>query len=119
MIQEIDNPEDHYGPNEFEVYKDTHLYKAIGKKTSMRGVCYHHQNVKDVPDWLVVNSIDKGDGTIHGLEYPVSKRKCVMSVLWHPEEVMLRPEFKDNHKIMKYFISQAKEYQKERLRVDN
>lgn len=118
LIQDLENKEEHLLKiRKLKVKEGTHLHKALGS-TETICFCAHHQNIKKVADSLVVNCEDVGDGSVHGLELPMSSGRNFFSVLFHPEENLDElfgiKDWNCGNKIFTYLIKLAREYKEKR-----
>lgn len=116
MIQEIENRHAHYDLREMKVEEGSHLFKAIGNRTSMVGQCYHHQGITNVPEKLWVTATDDHCGMPHALEWKGEDRE-IFSVLWHPESTgrYMGGTEKRNMMLLKYFVERCKKFRVKRL----
>lgn len=84
MVQDISNANEHnFKTREFIPEEGTHLHKVTNGKP-IKGVCIHHQAIKEVPECLKPSCYDSEDGSVHGFEWKDDSRS-VIGVQWHPE----------------------------------
>lgn len=104
LHQHLDNASEHQGkPRKSNVIPGTYLHNALNKST-VSGVCFHHQGINKLSDKFTVAALDTLDESIHAIQYNGGDRR-MFSVIWHPEYPIENEEIiADSKAIFKYFI---------------
>ncbi|MGH9061538.1 MAG: gamma-glutamyl-gamma-aminobutyrate hydrolase family protein, partial [Acidimicrobiales bacterium] len=77
----------------------TRLATLLGESADV--LCYHHQGIADVGEYLVVSARDD-DGVIEAVELPGDS--FVLAVQWHPEESL------DDLRLFAAIVAAARSY---------